>query len=132
MIVITGKRAASDCGMKIRRKGTDEKPVSGMTAVSLTADDFEEVPSDEPWFDRSLYVQLTERYVAERYSHGEESALCRKMIALLLPKTSEESDSSGDEAAQHIMAEFTEYDAYVEECKRRAKDEAKLQGLKEI
>ena len=64
--------------------------------------------------------EMTARLVRERYTDSEEFAIQRKMLnALMQPMTLCDEDSA-DNAAE----EYAAYNAYVEECKARAKDPA--------
>lgn len=120
MIVINGNAVTSDCGRRIRLKGSEHVPVSCMTAGGHVAGDFEEEPDGEVWVDRGRYRQLTEQLIAERYSPGDESAICRKLLSALTRPQSLAGDDVSQPDMERLIAEFEEYNAFAEECKRRA------------
>lgn len=87
--------------------------------MTATPTDWEEVSvADIPAYTKAEYDAEVERLIAEKYSAGEESALKRKMINVLMsPDTiSEEGEPS------KIIAEYQAYNVYVQECKLKAKD----------
>lgn len=107
MIVIEKRRVTSDTGALIRRKGREGAFVTATTLSYETADDFEEVTAEQieaeakEREDRQAYEAEVDRLVRRRYTVAQELALLRQR----------------DRKTQ----EFAEYDAYVESCKKQAK-----------
>lgn len=99
----------------IHKKGTETYAKSIIMLPSDTLDMYEEV-AEKPAYTKEEYEAKVAELVRGRYSESEEFALQRKAInAAFSPSVlSAESDSA--------LAEYAEYNAFVEECKQRAKD----------
>lgn len=104
----------------LHRIGSEDYPTIRRIMVKATdAANYEEVSvADIPVYTKAEYDAEVERLIAEKYSAGEESALKRKMINVLMsPDTiSEEGEPS------KIIAEYQAYNVYVQGCKLKAKD----------
>ena len=91
----------------LRRKGSEE-PSAIRQAMVTDPEEWEEVdPADFPALSKAEYDAEVERLIALRYSFGKEIEVNR------------ERDSK--------PAQFAAYMAYVEECKRQAKDKLEKQ-----
>lgn len=102
----------------LHRIGSDDYTEKRDAHVS-NPDEWEELALSEiPPYTKAEYDAEVEKLIAEKYSAGEESALKRKMINVLMsPDTiSEEGEPS------KIIAEYQAYNVYVQECKLKAKD----------
>ena len=89
-------------GKVLRRKGSEE-PSAIRQATVADPDEWEEAdPADFPALSKAEYDAEVERLIALRYSFGKEIEVNR------------ERDTK--------PAQFAAYMAYVEECKRQAKD----------
>ena len=99
----------------IHKIGTDTYVRSIMMLPGESADLYEEV-AEKPAYTKEQYDAKVAEFVRERYSESEEFAIQRKAInAAFSPSTfSSESDP--------VLTEYQEYNAYVEECKMRAKN----------
>lgn len=78
----------------------------------LTIDDYEEV-AEIPPYTKDEYDKKVAELVRERYSADEEFAIQRKMI---------NANASPETLHNNAISEYQAYNAYVEECKERAKD----------
>lgn len=110
----------------LRKKGSDpHSDIRQATVRAADISDWEEVPAaDIPPYTKAEYDAKVAGMVRERYTESEEFALQRKMIDAILnpaPMTLDENDTPSVPAA---VSEFNTYNAYVEECKTRAKDPA--------
>lgn len=83
---------------------------------SLTIADYEEV-AEIPPYTKSQYDSKVAEFVRERYTESEEFAIQRKMMNTILSPATISADSKGSP-----LSEYQAYNAYVEECKARAKD----------
>ena len=91
----------------LRRKGSEE-PSAIRQAMVTDPGEWEEVdPADFPALSKAEYDAEVERLIALRYSYGKEIEVNR------------ERDTK--------PAQFAAYMAYVEECKRQAKDKLEKQ-----
>lgn len=89
-------------GKVLRRKGSEE-PSAIRQAMVTDPDEWEEIdPADFPALSKAEYDAEVERLIALRYSYGKEIEVNR------------ERDTK--------PAQFAAYMAYVEECKRQAKE----------
>ena len=89
-------------GMVLRRRGSQE-PSDARRATVADPEEWEEVdPADFPALSKAEYDAEVERLIALRYSYGKEIEVNR------------ERDTK--------PAQFAAYMAYVEECKRQAKE----------
>ena len=94
-------------GKVLRRKGSEE-PSAIRQATVADPEEWEEVDhADFPALSKAEYDAEVERLIALRYSFGKEIEVNR------------ERDSK--------PAQFAAYMAYVEECKRQAKDKLEKQ-----
>ena len=84
-------------------------------------DEWEEVAVADmrPYSDEQYNDKVAE-LVAERYPMAEENAITRKLLNKLLH--SESATLDDENAIAKEVAQFEAYNAYVEDCKRRAKD----------
>lgn len=101
----------------IHRIGSDNYVKSVIMLPSDTIEDYEEVP-EKPAFTKDQYDAKVAELVRERYSESEEFAIQRKAMNTMLPNAM----SSDENAALQAMTEYGEYNAYVEDCKVKAKD----------
>ena len=94
-------------GMVLRRRGSQE-PSDARRATVADPGEWEEAdPADFPALSKAEYDAEVERLIALRYSYGKEIEVNR------------ERDTK--------PAQFAAYMAYVEECKRQAKDKLEKQ-----
>ena len=89
-------------GTVLRRKGSEEPSAIRQAMVTDPGEWEEADPADFPALSKAEYDAEVERLIALRYSFGKEIEVNR------------ERDSK--------PAQFAAYMAYVEECKRQAKD----------
>lgn len=102
----------------LHRIGTDTYVKSLVLAKGDSAAMYEEVDEIPP-YTKAEYDAKVAEMVRERYSESEEFAIQRKVInSLLSPMT------LSAEVAEGVMAEYAEYNNYVEGCKVRAKEPA--------
>lgn len=107
--------------MRIRRISTGE--VFGTTACGTIAahDDYEEVPAadiaaaQQAAHRREQYVQRVRDLIHQRYNTDDENAILRKNLGSIV---------AGTPADPYALAEFTAYNAFVEQCKEQAAREA--------
>ncbi len=98
----------------IHKKSTDKYFKKGVMLPNDSLDDFEEV-DERPPYTKAQYDAKVAEMVRERYSASEEFAMQRKAInAVSSPAVTDADDSA--------MEEYEAYNAYVEQCKQRAKD----------
>ena len=111
-------------GRVLRRIGSD--PYSDIKKVVVAADrvaEWEEVAAaDIPPHTKAEYDAKVAELVRGRYSESEEFAIQRKMINAMLPRTAALSEDGAAEAedAEKAVAEYSEYNGYVERCKAEA------------
>lgn len=98
--------------------GTDTYVKSIIMLPSQTLEDFEEVDEIPP-FTKSEYDAKVAELVREKYTESEEFAVQRKMMNLLMPTA---MSNHSEEQANSIMAEYNEYNSFVEKCKEKAKN----------
>lgn len=97
----------------IHKIGTDTYATSVIMLPSDTLDLYEEV-AEKPAYTKEEYDAKVAELVRERYTESEEFAIQRKAInAAFSP-----SVASVDNTA---MQEYQAYNAYVEECKQKAR-----------
>ncbi len=87
-------------------------------------DQWEEVAVEDmrPYSDEQYNAKVAE-LVAERYPLTEENAITRKLLFKLLhPEASTIDESGEDTELPKEVAQFEAYNAYVEDCKLRAKN----------
>lgn len=104
MIVIENNQVYSTMGKFVHRIGTDSYFKRGTILKSDSVDSFEEV-DEIPNTDDSSYKEKVREAVHEKYSLDDENAIMRKEIARL----------------GNNSEEFSEYNTYVENCKKRIK-----------
>ena len=114
-------------GHILHETGSDDYPRLH-NASTPTPDEWEELTEENvPPYTQSEYREKVKQLVAERYDVPEELALQRKMFAAVMPSaaTLDEADEADGSAIdpEKAMAEFAEYNAYVEACKAKAKVE---------
>lgn len=99
-------------GHKLHRIGTSEY-YGEITVKAEGVIEFEEVPeSEKPTFSKEEYDYKVAAMVRERYSESEEFAIQRKFL-----------NSISGQHSQPAEEEFNQYNAFVEECKVRAKED---------
>lgn len=102
----------------LHKIGTDTYAKSLVLAKDDSPAMYEEVDEIPP-YTKAEYDAKVAEMVRERYSESEEFAIQRKVInSLLSPMT------LSAEVAEGVMAEYAEYNNYVEGCKVRAKESA--------
>lgn len=106
MIKIENKQVYSTEGKFVHRIGTDTYFKRGAVLKGDTVADYEEA-DEVPPYTKSEYDAEVERLIALRYSYGKEIEVNR------------ERDTRPEQ--------FAAYMAYVEECKRQAKDKLEKQ-----
>lgn len=115
----------TDAAHILHQRGRDEYPHI-RRAMTSTPDAWEEVAvSDIPPYTKAEYDAKVAELVRERYTADEEFAIQRKMIGAMttpspLSEAADADSAPADSAA--ILDEFQAYNAYVEQCKARAKD----------
>lgn len=114
-------------GSILHRKGSEDYPRIRKAMVRpQDADSYEEVAeADIPPYTKTEYDAKVAELVRERYRADEEFAIQRKMIGVMttpspLSEAADADSAPADSAA--ILDEFQAYNAYVEQCKARAKD----------
>lgn len=112
MIVLKDNQVYSDQGKMVHRLGSDAYFSRATTLPADTAEDFEEV-DELPAFTKTEYDAKVAELVRERYSDSEEFAIQRKYLNAL-----------GGNEDSVAVAEFETYNAFVEDCKVKAKDPA--------
>lgn len=104
----------ADDGKYIHRKGDEKYFRKGIMREGETTDDFEEV-DERPAYTKGQYEAKVAEMVREGYTASEEFALQRKAINAICSPAVTDADSSA-------MTEYEAYNAYVEQCKQRAKN----------
>lgn len=103
---------STDCKY-VHRIGTDTYFKRGTILKNDTEASFEEV-DEIPAYTKAEYDAKVAQLVRERYSDSEEFAILRKAInAAFSPSVAN---------AEQAMSEYQAYNAYVDECKAKAKD----------
>lgn len=123
MIKTENNQIFSDSGKFIHRLGSDTYFRKGMILPSQRIDEFEEV-DEIPAYTKVQYDEMVAKLVREKYSESEEFAIQRKAINEAFSPSPLTSDSIA-------MAEYREYNSFVEECKVKAKD-PKLYSQEEL
>lgn len=87
-------------------------------------EEWEEIAvADIPPYTEAEYKAKVEELIRERYSASDEFAIQRKMLNAMLPQLAILSDEdAGQFNAEKAIAEYTEYNAYAEQCKADAPD----------
>lgn len=119
MIKIEKNQVYSTEGKFVHRTGTDTYFKRGTTLMTDTEADFEEVEEIPP-YTKSEYDAKVAELVRGRYSDSEEFAIQRKTLEAMLHPEAVTMAEGMEEPAE--VVEFNEYNAYVTECKERAKD----------
>lgn len=112
MIVIENNQVYSTEGKYVHKLGTDTYFHRATVLPSDTLYDFEEV-EELPRYTKAQYDAKVEELIRERYTDSEEFALQRKMI---------NATSTPERADNRAVEEYEAYNAFVEECKVRAKE----------
>ena len=121
MIQIKNRTAYSDEGKLLYCPQTKSYSPRMALINGMTAESFEEVDNEPPYPDEE-YCEMVDRMVKERYPQREENARLRKMLAASV------SGRMTEEEAERARAEFEEFDAFVEDCKLRAKEALEGRG----
>lgn len=121
MIEITKGEVRSTDGKLVHRIGTDIYGERMSLVKGDNAGCFEEVDA-RPAFTRGEYEAKVAELVHERYSADEESALQRKMINSMLHPEAVTLAEDGDNAVPAFVSEFDRYNAFVEQCKVKARE----------
>lgn len=115
----------TDAEHVIRRKGdTAPTEIRRLTVKAENLGQWEEVAIADmrPYSDEQYNDKVAE-LVAERYPMAEENAITRKLLNKLLhPDVATLDESGTDTELPKEVAQFEAYNAYVEDCKLRAKD----------
>lgn len=113
----------------LHRKGSEEYPACRRLQVKADeVDDFEEILiADIPPYTKAQYKALVVELIRERYDIDKEFEIQRELLEILRklldtllnpqPMTLEATDPTPG-----IIADFNAYNAYVEECKLRARE----------
>lgn len=110
MVKIEKNQVYSTDGKFIRRHGSETYFKRSMALPTDREADFEEV-DEVPTFTKAEYDAKVSELVRERYSDNEEFAIQRKYLNTI----------NGNPDAEAVE-EYNAYNAYVEDCKVRAKD----------
>lgn len=107
-----------DNGHILHRIGNEDYPIIRHAFVKVDdVDNYEEIAvSDIPPYTKTEYDKKVAELVREKYSESEEFAIQRKAINAAF------SPSPQTAANNNAMAEYSEYNAFVESCKQKAKD----------
>lgn len=116
---------STDAAHALRKIG-DRNPtdVRRRRVAADEIDQWEEVAVEDmrPYSDEQYNAKVA-ALVAERYPLTEENAITRKLLFKLLhPEASTLDESGTDTELPKEVAQFEAYNAYVEECKLRAKN----------
>ena len=98
----------------LHKIGTDVYIKRAIVKSPLDADDYEEVDNIPP-YTKDEYDKKVAELVRERYTESEEFAIQRKMINVILTPATVYSFGN-----DNIVAEYNDYNDYVNECKDRA------------
>lgn len=109
----------------LHKIGTDTYCTSAVMLPGETVDMYEEV-AEEPPYTKEQYDAKVAELVRERYSASEEFAIQRKRINAMLAPMPLSGDVDGPSPA---IVEYDQYNAYVEECKARAKEQLSISNL---
>ena len=111
----------------LHRKGSEEYPACRRLQVKAEeVDDWEEIAiADIPPYTKAQYRAQVVALIRERYDVDKEFEIQRELLDALLnpqPMTLEATDPEAATPTPGIIADFNAYNAYVEECKLRAKE----------
>lgn len=111
-----------DSGHILHKIGSDDySPIRRIAIKKGDESKWEEVPvSDIPLYTRQEYEEKTVSLIRERYTESDEFAIQRKMLNVMMPQTL--SDDEAVNGSEKAIAEYTEYNQYVESCKVKAKE----------
>ena len=110
MIKIEKNQVFSTEGKYVHKIGTDTYFKRGTTLKSDTIDLFEEIDV-LPSYTKEEYDEKVSELVRQKYTESDEFAIQRKAI---------NSTILGEK--ENLTDEYIQYNAFVEECKLRAKD----------
>lgn len=120
----------------LHRIGSQEYPKIRRTRVAPDdIDNWEEIPvADFPFYTVDQYKAKVVELIRERYDIDKEFEIQREMVRVMLPDT----DTLSDNGAGHTtpvdpdaaIAAFRTYNAYVDNCKLRAKDPTQYETRK--
>jgi len=116
----------------LHRIGSDDySPIRRIVVKNSDEDKWEEVAvSDIPPYTRQEYIDKTISLIREKYTDSDEFALQRKMLNTMMPQTLSEDEVVND--SEKVIAEYTEYNQYVESCKAKAKEILSQPRVEEI
>ena len=118
----------------LHRKGSELYPACRRLHVKADeVDDWEEILiADIPPYTKAQYRALVVELIRERYDFDKEFEIQRELLEILRelldtllnpqPMTLEATDPEATTPTPGIIADFNAYNAYVEECKLRAKE----------
>lgn len=105
----------------VHKLGTDIYVPSIVLLPSDTLDMYEEV-IEKPAYTKEQYDNKVADLVRQRYSESEEFAIQRKAINAAFSPSVTSADSTA-------LEEYQSYNAYVDECKLRAKNPAEYADI---
>ncbi len=111
----------------LHRKGSELYPACRRLHVKAEeVDDWEEILiADIPPYTKAQYRALVVELIRKRYDVDKEFEIQRELLDALLnpqPMTLEATDPEAATPTPGIISDFNAYNAYVEECKLRAKE----------
>ncbi len=118
----------------LHRKGSEDYPEIRRTRVPATdAGNLEEIAvADIPPYTKAQYRALVVELIRERYDFDKEFEIQRELLEILRelldallnpqPMTLDATDPEATDPTPGIIADFNAYNAYVEECKLRARE----------
>lgn len=111
----------------LHRKGSEDYPECRILRVKAEeVDEWEEIAiADIPPYTKAQYRAQVVALIRERYDVDKEFEIQRELLDTLLnpqPMTLEASDAGAATPTPDIIADFNAYNAYVEECKLRARE----------
>jgi len=115
MIQIQNNQVCSTDGKYVHRLDTDAYFKRGTTLPTDTVYNFEEADEIPP-YTKAEYDAKVAELVRERYTEREEFAIQRKAINVAFSPSTLSADNSS------VLEEYTAYNAYVEDCKIRARN----------
>lgn len=121
----------------LHRKGSELYPACRRLHVKADeVDDWEEILiADIPPYTKAQYRALVVELIRKRYDVDKEFEIQRELLDALLnpqPMTLEATDPEATTPTPGIIADFNAYNAYVEECKLRAKEMLAMQPTHKI
>lgn len=114
-------------GCILHRIGSEDYPEIHHASVTATdLDNWEEILiADIPPYTKAQYKALVVELIRKRYDIDKEFEIHRELRAALLnpqPMTLDATDTEATASTPGIIADFNAYNAYVEECKLRARE----------